>query len=60
VRQGGTVGVGEPSRRVEEAGHEQGGGGVPANQRATPGRQRPEPVGVGDVRCQPNRGDGRG
>jgi hypothetical protein len=44
VRQG-AVGVGEPGRRMEEVGHEQGG--VPANRRAAPSRQRPEADGRG-------------
>jgi hypothetical protein len=44
----GVVGVGEPGRRVEEAGHEQGGS-LPTSRRRMTG-SGPRPAGAGDLR----------
>jgi hypothetical protein len=61
VRQG-AVGVGEPGRRVEEAGHEQGGSLSTDGRRPT--GSGPRLVGAGDVRCaraaDRTEGEGRG
>jgi hypothetical protein len=61
MRQG-AVGVGEPGRHVEEAGHEQGGG-VPADRWVVPD-SGPRPAGAGDVRraraASRIEGEGRG